>query len=161
MKTYLLTNMTEESFKEINEFLDDIETNFTGAQIYINSGGGSVWIAESILTRLHELYEAWINVQLRACFMASSAFDFFYRYKWPKMLEVEVDAIVHVTATEIHSFNIWGKIRVRSNDMVERVRFRESKNEYHYDFLTEKELLDFNNGDDVYLNYTRLQEIFK
>ena len=129
-------------------------------QIYINSWGGSIWVLECIYTRLEELREKWINIKLRATFMASSAFELFYRYKWLKTLEVWCDAVVHTTATENSVFHKDWATKIRSSDNVERKRYEETEQKFSYDFLTVKEQKEFDNGYDIYLNYKRLQSIF-
>lgn len=161
MKTHILEDMTKEWFWAITNYLDEIETSKDEAQIYINSWGGSIWVLECIYTRLEELREKWIKIKLRANFMASSAFELFYRYKWDKVLEVWCDWVVHASATETSIFyNDW-ETKIRSNDNVERARVKEAEQIFKYDFLTVKEQKEFDDGYDIYLNYKRLQSIFK
>ena len=157
MKTYILREFDIDSFKEITEFLDEVETNQLDAQIYINSWGWTIRVLESIRTRLHELLEKWINIKLRALFISSAAFDLFYTHKGDKVLEVWCDAIIHVSANEVNAFQTrdWIKLRV---DIIDRKRFME--NTFNYDFLTVSEDKKFNNWEDIYLDYKRLQSIF-
>lgn len=161
MKTYILNDLNWDWFKAINDYLDLIETNKEEWQIYINSWWWTIWVLLSIKKRLEELQKKWIKIKLRACFMASSAFDLFYTYKWEKVLEEDCDWIVHTMASEIHVFNINWKVKVRSDDDVERERFKNSKNFFEYDFLTKKEKEKFDEWMDIYLDYERLKKIFK
>lgn len=160
MKTHYLVSGGENDdiFRSMMSFLDSLELT-DEAQIYINSGGGACWLYETILTRLNEMVEQGYKITLRIIFIGSMAFDTAYNFKGTKRLEDRADGIIHIEATEVH---VWrNKIRENDNTERERIKWNDQKEQNMYPFLTEKEIEDYLDGRDIYINPDRMREIFK
>lgn len=157
-KTFLIENQ-ETLFPEAMAFLDWCQKE-DKIVIYINSGGGSCWKFESILTRLEEMKQEGYTIVLRWIFIASMAFNIFYKWTGDKILEKDCDATVHRTANNAYLIKKW---IVRASDPTDiwRIEYFETTNEdIDYSFLTEEENIKLDNWFDIYLNPIRLQDIF-
>lgn len=146
----------DEIFEWIMNYLDNLDWP---GQIYINSGGGSVWLFDTILTRIEEVNTIH-KITLRAIFLWSMAFDIFYRYSGDKTLEKGCDAIVHTTASEYHFAKYNDKLILRG-DNVEKKRFEVAEQMEPYAFLSEEEKEKFLDWQDIFLSEDRLKIIFQ
>lgn len=149
MKTHTITNIDKEWYYDLEtKILEWVRT------VYIDSDGWEV--AWSYLMRwLMERY----NVELVfVYYCASSAFDMFYKYKWLKKLISWCHAMCHRTQITViikdnlSSANEWTKAQIDS--------MKQSAQE-PYEFMNKKEKKKFNNWEDVYFDFDRLQDIFK
>lgn len=152
MKTYYLKDFNEESFIDINKWLDELWDNEW--QIYINSGWWSIWVENAILERIENL-----KIKMIWLFLWSCAFDLFYNFKGKKELSKWCDWIVHIDANETAIFTHNWQIKIRW-DEVDKARVAR-RWDFNYDFLKEEEKIKFYNWEDIYLSYERLKEIFK
>lgn len=79
MKTFYLKKQYEEEFIEITKWLDELwETEW---EIYIDGGGGCIWVADAILNRINNM-----KISLKSHLLVSSWFYLFYFFKWKKRI---------------------------------------------------------------------------
>lgn len=157
MKTYYWTEQTDDSFIEINKFLDEIETTQEKWQIYINSDWWMCRWTDSVLKRLEEIK----IITLRVIYAGSSAFDTFYKYTWKKILEPNCYWMAHKDAFSLSVFRKdWiNKIRARKSD-INYLLYKEKQEYYDYSFFSKEQKEKFNDGEDIFISNMQMKEIF-
>ena len=155
VKTITLWELSSDEFDRMNEFLDWVENNEYRWVIYVNSEWGSIWVYDSLISRMNELSK---SIELRGIFLASAAFDLLYNFIWTKRLEKDAEWVIHATALNADVFvNANWTATIRSNSPYKRQAL--SLTQYNYSFLSDDENLKIQEWYDIVLNYNRLIEI--
>ena len=156
MKTYIIDEI---DIEKSHTFLDSLQKD-EEAQVYIDSYGWITYKFISITDRMNRMVDEWYNICMRAICVGSSAFQMLWEFKWKKYMERGVYWIIHVSACEYHIFNVDNEVRVRVNDSVSIARAKENYNIVDYPFLTEDERKDYLNWRDIYIDESRMKNIF-
>ena len=148
--------LSEGKVSQLIEFINNTDGEIV---IGLNCGGGSNAVRSFVQQMFEENFDRLTLVALTGIY--SAAFELFYNYTGRKVLTQGVCGMFHMATLEC-SFNA----NCKPNSDEERTIFHsllmcgDSDRIFAASFMEESELLEYDEGKDVYMDFLRMQQIF-
>lgn len=127
--------------------------------IYINSSGGEVDEMERLLYMI-ECHKEQITL-VAIGVIGSCAFELFSRYTGKKKILKDTIAIVHLYNRDLSSRDLLDSKSFETFIHKDLIRSNNTVLEQYAQFLSKDELKNMSKGQEIYIDYPRLVEMFK